>query len=219
MNSILLILLALILVIVLAIIIILYVGFAVSIKFKVEKLETTAKLNINWFNFTIYQMDLPKEESEESKEEESTNKKDDDVDEDEEKTLSEKLEKLFYNLKCKINPLVPFIRDALNPVLKFIINSSKAFKLTIFYLKFIIGFEESSATALTVGYIWAFASILNIAPMIDISAIPDFEKEIMDLYGEIEIEIYPLKAIKATIILLTQKTVLRLIFEIIKVIM
>jgi hypothetical protein len=163
-------------------------------------------------------MDLPKEESEETKKEKTTDKKDDDINEDEEKTLSEKLEKFFYDFKCKINPLVPFIKDALNPILEFIISGSKAFKLTIFYLKFIIGFEESSATALTVGYIWAFASILNIAPMVDISAIPDFENEIMDLHGEIEIKIYPLKAIKATIILLTRKAVLRLIFEIIKVI-
>lgn len=217
MNLILLILLTLILILFLAIIVILYIGFLVSIKFKVESSETTAELNINWLNFTLYHMDLPKDESEEEKEKKS-DKKDGDVDEDEEKTLSEKLEKFFYDLKCRINPLVPFIKDALNPVLEFIINGSKAFKLTVFYLKFIIGFEESSATALTVGYIWAFASILNIAPMVDISAIPDFENEVMNLYSDIEIEIYPLKAIKATIRLLTRKAVIRLIFEIIKVI-
>ena len=219
MSLILLILLTLILIILLAIIIILYIGFSVSAKLKVESSDVLAEINIKWLNFTLYHIDFPKDESEQIKEEKTDNENEKDAGDEEGKTLSEKLEKFLYTIKCKINPLVPFIKEAWNPFLDFLINSSKSFKLNLLYLKFLIGFEETSSTALTVGYIWAFASILNIAPMVDISAIPNFEKEIMDMYGEIIIVVYPLKAIKAGIILLTKKSVIKLIYEVIKVIM
>ena len=215
MSLILLILLTLILIIFLTIIIILYIGFSVSTRLKVESLETTGELDFKWLNFTLYHMDFPKEDEEIKKEKKSSKKEDE---EETKKTLSEKLEDFLYLLKCKINPLIPYIKEALGPFFEFLVNGSKTFNLKLLYLKFLIGFEETSATTLSVGYIWAFASILNIAPMVDISAIPDFENEIMDMYGELIIEIYPLKAIKAAIKLLTKKSVLRLIFEVIKVI-
>lgn len=216
MSLILLILLTLILIIFLAIIIILYIGFSVSAKLKIESSDTVAEIDFKWLNFTLYHMDFPKNESDEIKKETNDEKE---KKEDKEKTLSEKLEKFICIIKCKLNPLIPFIKEAWGPILDFLINSSKTFNLTIFYLKFIIGFEESSATALTVGYIWAFASILNIAPMVDVSAIPNFEEEVMDMYSEFEVEIYPLKAIKAGIILLTNKSILKLIYGVIGVIM
>lgn len=222
MSLILLILLALVLIIFTAIIIILYIGFTVSAKAKLESFETAVEIDVKWLNFTLYHKDFPENKTKQTKKDDGKTKdkkEETDEEDEEEKTVSEKIDDLKYKYQCKIKPLIPYIKEAWDPFIDFLISSSKSFKLNLLYLKLLIGFEETSATALFVGYVWAFASILNIAPMVDISAIPDFENEIMDIYGRIIIEIYPLKAIRASIALLTKKSVLKLIFKVIKVFM
>ncbi len=213
MGWILLILLALFLIIFLSIIVILYFGFSVSAELNIKEMSIESGIDFKWLKFTIYHLNFPDDEKKLKEKKIDIEKEND----DEKLTLSDKLEKFTYIIKCKINPLLPYIKEALNPFLEFLITGSKAFKLNLFYLNFIIGFEDTSSTALTVGYIWAFASILNIFPVIDISAIPDFEKEIMDLYSKIIIKFYPLKVIKASIKLMTRKPMLKLMFNVVKV--
>ena len=182
------ILLMIILIIILFIIILLYLGIRISLAY--EKIGSNIKgcLKILIFKkIKIYSSEFPKKDEEDDKKEEK--KKDRDL-----KKLYELAKPCFGDLKI-------FIESVFKSL-----NISKLENHLLF------GLDSYAKTAKYIGIIWAIQSIANnMHKNANITAEPSFNGYVLDMKGDNEIEIKPLKLLIPTIRLVSKKDVRTLI--------
>lgn len=182
------ILLMIILLIIILIFIFLHLGIRLTVQWlKIDnEYEGCAKILI-LKKLTIYTYNLK-----------SDDKKDEDSGE-EKKQLDFK--KLYELAKPCFNDLKKFLKDALNAVS---INKLEN--------HLVIGFSNFAKTGEYIGYIWAISSIfIGIFPNSRLISEPSFSGEVLNLKGEMNIDINLLKLIIPTVKLIMKKEIRELI--------
>ena len=183
------ILLMIILIIILFIIILLYLGIRISLAY--EKIGSDIKgcLKILIFKkIKIYSSEFPKKDEEEEEDEET---EDEGLD----------LKKLYELAKPCFEDLKIFIKAFLKSI-----NISKLENHLLF------GLDSYASTAKYIGIIWAFQAVVNnMHKNANITAEPSFTSSVLDMKGDNELEIKPLKLVIPTIKLISKKDVRTLI--------
>jgi hypothetical protein len=157
---------AIILILALILLGILLIPFHISFYFQKSGKEMGGKLKLSWMRIRLIQRDIPPQEEEEKKEK---NKK-------ERKFESKKLIKSIKLFWKSLDHLIPILTTFL-----------KSLTLEKFSLNLNLGFGSPVDTAMTSGYFWSLASVMNVIPPISLSLTPDFQKERID--GSVELNI------------------------------
>lgn len=100
----------------------------------------------------------------------------------------------------------PYLKRILNAILK-------STSIQTFSFNLIVGLDDAVDTAMTVGYLWALASLINIIPNVNLSIEPDFQKEHLDASLVLNIRIRLLMIIIELIKAFTKKPVRNLFNE------
>jgi hypothetical protein len=149
---------------------ILLIPFHISFYLQKSGNEMEGKFKLSWLRIRLIQRDIPQEEEEEKKE----------------KKKKEKEEETKFNASklIKVVKLLWEALDYLKPIFNAFLNS---LTLEKFFLNLNLGFRSPVDTAMTSGYIWSLASVVNLIPPVSLSVVPDFQKQRMD--GSVEISI------------------------------
>ena len=184
------ILLMVILIIILLIIFLLFIGIRISLIYEKIGPAINGCLKIIIFKkIKIYSSKFPKEDE------------DNDESEEEEEERKHDIKKIYNLAKPCFEDLKIFIKEILKSM-----NVSKLENHLLF------GLDSYTATAKYIGIIWAFQSIANnMHENAYLTAEPSFNGAVLDMKGNNELEIKPLKLIIPTIRLISKKDVRTLI--------
>ena len=184
------ILLMIILIIILFIIILLLIGIRISLIYEKIGRNINGCLKILIFKkIKVYSSEFPKKDEDEKEEE--------DKDEDKEHDI-----KKIYNLA---KPCFEDLKIYVEQIFKSM-NISKLENHLIF------GLDSYASTAKYIGMLWAIQSILNnMHKNAYFTAEPSFNGSVLDMKGDNQLEIKPLKLVVPTIKLLSKKEVRSLI--------
>ena len=180
---------------------ILIIPFHISVN--LNKIGGTFKgtLEIKWSKIRLITKKFPEKNGGKKKE------KGDEIEEEKEKEPKSPFS--WKYLKKTVNLLI----ESRNYIFKFLKISWNSFHIEIVKIHIILGFESTVDTAITMGYMWSAASIMNIHPKIDFQAESDFTTERLDGNLSLRFNIRLLKPFAAFIWLLTKKPILSLLWN------
>lgn len=154
------------------------------------------KLKLSWMRIRLIQRDIPPEAEEEKKEKKKKKKK------KERKFESKKLIKSIKLFWKSLEHLIPILTAFL-----------KSLTLEKFSLNLNLGFGSPVDTAMTSGYFWSLASVMNLIPPVSLSLTPDFQKERIDGSVELNIKLKLFWIVVESIKAFTKKPVRKLLWS------
>ena len=180
---------------------ILLISFNISLKFNKEGGLFKGSIQIRWLKIKIIHKKFPEKEK-------KTIEKDVD---DEKESKTPKTDKFEWE---KLKTLFPLLKDAGPHIFKLILTILNSINLEKIYAHVILGFNSPADTAQNIGYFWAASSVINVYPIVNISAEPSFNQEKIDFKSHIIFKIRLFKPFIKLLQLFTKKSVIKLIWEI-----
>ena len=178
-----------ILIIILFIIILLLIGIKIKLEYYKKGSEVKGCLKILILKkIKIYTLNFPSQD-------------DDEDDESDDEKKERDIKKIFNLAKPCLNDLMNYLKTALGSI-----------KIKIAENHLVFGLDSYADTGKYIGIIWGIFSIMNsMHEKLKMSAEPSFSGSVLDVKGNNELEIYPLKLLIPTIKLVSKKEIRTLI--------